>query len=161
MSRRMSRTTLFFYAIAGWLGAEFVAFVMVAEAVGFGGAIILGCASSLIGFALLRESGAGALAQLQRRWAGLARDTKGVSGAPAGLIDELLRGLAALLLILPGFLSDLAGLALAAPSIRHFVAKRFGGAEIFASPRNRGPEIVDLAPGEWIAHDAKPEAARR
>ena len=155
----MSRTSFFLYGLAAWLGAEFVAFVVVADAIGFGGAIVLGCVSSLLGFALLRESGAGALGQLRQRWAG-ASDGSAFGGSGA-LIDQLLRGLAALLLILPGFLSDLIGLALAAPSIRSFVARRFGGAEIFVRPRARGPEIVDLAPGEWIAHDAKTEAARR
>ncbi len=40
------------------------------------------------------------------------------------VLDGTLAGLGAVLLILPGFVSDLVGLALAAPSIRFWVTER-------------------------------------
>jgi UPF0716 protein FxsA len=143
----MNRSSLFLYGLAGWLAAEFVVFIAVAQEVGFGGALLLGCVTSIAGFALLRDSGAGAMTQLRRQW-------QGGAGQPGALAEELLRSLAGLLLILPGFLSDLIGLALAAPSVRAFISARFGGGERFTPSRPSRPGVVDLAPGEWISHDS-------
>jgi UPF0716 family protein affecting phage T7 exclusion len=71
------------------------------------------------------------------------------------MLDGLIRAIAAFLLILPGFISDLAGLALAAPSLRQMLARRFGGAAVTTAGYARR-EIVDLAPDEWSSFDGQP-----
>jgi len=150
----MNRPPLVFLAIFAWLSIELAAFVAVVNEIGFVGALFLGFLTSMAGFALLRRSGVGALAHLQRAAAG---------GQPpqGAMLDGLLGAIAALLLILPGFASDLVGLALAAPSVRQTLAGRFGGVSHPRPSRPSGrPEIIDLAPGEWASHDGSPESAR-
>ena len=141
---RASRLTL---ALIFWLFAELFAFIAVAQAIGVAGALLVGIVTTLGGFVLLRQTGEGVLDFLRAA----------VSGAPranSGAADGLIRALAAVLLILPGFLSDLVGLALAAPSIRQILARRFRGAAIHTSSRGpRNPTVVDLAPNEWVSSD--------
>jgi UPF0716 protein FxsA len=145
----------FFFGFFAWLGMEFVAFVAVAENIGFGGAVLLGIVTSLAGFVLLRQTGQGAVEQLIAAVSG-ARRQKGA------MIDGLIRTIAAFLLILPGFISDLIGLALAAPSVRQTLARRFGGEGAPAMARRReGPGIIDLKPEEWISRDRPPEPLGR
>jgi UPF0716 protein FxsA len=145
----------FFLGFFAWLGLEFAAFVTVAENIGLGGALFLGLATSFAGFVLLRQTGEGALEHLRSAISG-GRPQKG------DMVDGLIRALAAVLLILPGFVSDLVGLALAAPSVRQMVARRFGVAGAAAPVRRPGrEEIVDLAPGEWVSLDQPAEPLRR
>jgi UPF0716 protein FxsA len=145
----------FVFGFLAWLGLEFAAFVAVAENIGFGGALLLGMATSLAGFVLLREAGQGAMQHLLASLSGAHRQ-KG------DMVDGLIRALAALLLILPGFISDLVGLALAAPSIRQILARRFGGEGLAATPHRReSPGIIDLAPEEWASCDRPVEPFRR
>jgi UPF0716 family protein affecting phage T7 exclusion len=68
----------------------------------------------------------------------------------------LIRAIAAFLLILPGFISDLAGLALAAPSLRQMLARRFGGAGAVNAAGYARRKIVDLSPEEWTSRQAGP-----
>ncbi len=69
------------------------------------------------------------------------------------MFDGLIRAIAAFLLILPGFISDLAGLALAAPSLRQVLVRRFGGADAVPAAGSGRRKIVDLAPEEWTSFD--------
>ena len=113
----MNRPPLFVLGLFGWLALELTAFMAVVETIGLAGALLLGFATSLAGFALLRQTGTGALNHLRSAF----------SGAPQGqdaMFDGLIRAIAAFLLILPGFISDLAGLALAAPSLRQMLVRR-------------------------------------
>ena len=64
--------------------------------------------------------------------------------AGPGVTDGLLQALAALLLILPGFLSDAVGAGLALAPVRSALRTRLGG------PAARRPGgIVDLRPDDW------------
>jgi UPF0716 protein FxsA len=145
----------FIFGFCAWLGLELAAFIAVAQNIGFGGALLLGLATSLAGFALLRQIGRGALEHLRS-------SISGARSQQSDMVDGLIRALAAVLLILPGFISDLVGLALAAPSVRQILARRFGAGGAVASVQRRGrPEIVDLAPGEWVSHDPPAEPLRR
>jgi UPF0716 protein FxsA len=148
----MTFPSRFVLGLVAWLGLEFAAFVAVADTIGFAGALLLGMATSLAGFVLLRETGQGAMQHLLAALSGGRRQQ-------GNMVDGLIRALAALLLIIPGFISDLAGLALAAPSIRQVLARRFGS-ESFpsASRRRENPGIIDLTPEEWVSCDrpAKP-----
>jgi UPF0716 protein FxsA len=142
----MNRPPLFVLGLFGWLALELTAFLAVAETIGVAGALLLGFATSLAGFALLRQIGTGALNHLRSAF----------SGAPQGqdaMFDGLIRAIAAFLLILPGFISDLAGLALAAPSLRQMLVRRFGGADAVPAAGYARRKIVDLAPEEWTSFD--------
>jgi UPF0716 protein FxsA len=143
----MNRPPLFVLGLFGWLALELTAFLAVVQTIGVAGALLLGLSTSLAGFALLRQAGTSALDQLRSAFSG---------GAPQpqdAMLDGLIRAIAAFLLILPGFISDLAGLALAAPSLRQVLARRFGGAGAVPAGGNARRKIVDLAPDEWTSFD--------
>ena len=139
----MRRPPLLLTAVGLWLVSEFVALWVVVHLVGWLGAIALGLVSTLAGIAILRRLGAGALRHLG----------KAMEGVPAqgNMLDGVLTAVGAVLLILPGFVSDLAGLALAAPSLRQWIARRFGGPAPGRRPRS--PDVIDLAPEDWAAID--------
>jgi UPF0716 protein FxsA len=61
-----------------------------------------------------------------------------------------------MLLILPGFVSDLVGLALVAPSVRFWVTQRLklGKFGQLRNGRPTAPIAIELAPREWSRHDA-------
>jgi UPF0716 protein FxsA len=62
------------------------------------------------------------------------------------------------LLVLPGFVSDLVGLALAAPSLRGWIARRFAP-ETIVTTRRTPRDVIDLDPQDWRA-GADPGADR-
>jgi UPF0716 protein FxsA len=140
----MNRSSLFVLGLFGWLALELTAFMAVVQTIGVAGALLLGLATSLAGFALLRQTGTSALDHLRSAF----------SGAPQSqdaMFDGLIRAIAAFLLILPGFISDLAGLALAAPSLRQMLVRRSGGTGAVPAAARR--KTVDLAPDEWTSFD--------
>ncbi len=127
------------------LAAEVVAFVLVVRAIGFAPALLVGVATGVIGVARLRRLGLAALA-------GLRSAARGQASDEAVVIDGALAALGAVLLVLPGFLTDLVGLALSAPSGRDWVKRRFR----LDSTRGRGaqrPTVVDLDAGNWTRID--------
>jgi len=79
------------------------------------------------------------------------------------IVDGALSTIGSVLLVLPGFVSDFAGLALAAPSIRGWVAERLplvtGGS--LPRMRRRAPEVVELSPHEWSRRDDRGRSERR
>jgi UPF0716 protein FxsA len=96
--------------------AEIVVFVLVAHWIGAALTILLVLASSLVGAWLLRQSGLRALRGLR---------SAGRSGRGPGpeLSQGLLGVLSGLLLVVPGFLTDLVGLALLAPPVRRLAGR--------------------------------------
>lgn len=142
-----------------WLAAELAAFAAVAHAISFAGAILACILTSLAGFATMRRLGLSAALRLRQTMARKASGPKGQSG-PSGLskealLDGSLAWLGAVLLILPGFVSDLAGLALAAPSFRSWLGEKLKLGRLAApgSGRPAPPAIVDLGPREWSRND--------
>ncbi len=125
------------YGVALWAALEIVVFALVAHTAGFLGAIFLGVATTSIGL-----SGARSLFDFWRR----ARS--GRAGEP---LDAGLAALASILLILPGFITDFAGLALMSPSIRRGLAARIG-----KGPKPDDARIVDLSPREWTQSQEPP-----
>lgn len=97
--------------------AEIVVFVLVAQAIGWAWAIILGLATMLVGAALVKREGVRAW----RRFRGALGE-----GRPAGgeVSDGLTGLLGALLLIVPGFITDAVGLLLLAPPVRAFAGRQ-------------------------------------
>jgi UPF0716 protein FxsA len=90
---------------------EIVLFVLVAHWIGIGLTLLLVLATSLLGGWLLRREGI-------RAWRALR--TAGLDGRPPGAeaSQGLFGLLGGMLLVVPGFLSDVAGLALLTPPVR-------------------------------------------
>jgi UPF0716 protein FxsA len=129
------------YGLAAWAALEILAFALVAHTAGFAGAMLLGFATSLIGLSRARS--------LLDFW---RRARSGKDGEP---MDAGLEALASIFLILPGFLTDFAGLALMSPSIRRTLAARL-------AKNSQGPDegVVDLSPLEWTHTNDPPRKAR-
>ena len=145
---------LFVTYLSLWLGAELAALAAVVHLIGFAGAILACILTTLAGLSTLRRVGLSALLWLRQAVARRASDQSGLSRE--AVLDGTLAGLGALLLILPGFVSDVVGLALAAPSIRFWVAERLklGNFGRLGDGRPAAPRAIELAPGEWSRHGA-------
>ncbi|MGL6208851.1 MAG: FxsA family protein [Paracoccaceae bacterium] len=127
-----------FVTVGGWLGLWLTLLVVIG--------------TGILGVLILRRQGAQAMAELRRA-------TTVRPDALGSMADGALIGLAAVLLILPGFLTDTLGLLLLVPPLRnlligyfasrvHVSASGFG-----ASARRSGPEIID---GEFF--EVSPDA---
>jgi UPF0716 protein FxsA len=138
-----------FVYLALWLGSELAAFEAAVYLIGFAGAVLLCILTSLAGLASLRRMGLAAALRLRQA---LVRRNGGGSGlSREALVDGTLAGLGAVLLILPGFVSDFLGLALAAPSFRLWVAERLNLSRLSHGQggRAQAPALIDLTPDEW------------
>jgi UPF0716 protein FxsA len=127
-------------AVAGLLTlAEVVVFVLVASWIGVGWAILATLATSALGWTLLARQGMKALAELRERAA--TRQPAGRELGDAGLV-----AVGGLLMVVPGFLTDLVGLLCLLPGTRGVVR---GGLVrlLFARlpDRMRGPVRVSSA----------------
>ena len=135
------------------LAAEVVAFIAVVDWLGLGPALLIGAGSTLLGLARLRQLGASAFGQLRA----MAENRAGREDA---FIDGALAAVGAVLLILPGFVTDAIGLALLAPSWRQWVRGRIGvAAGPLAAPRAErvraaaSPRTIDLDANDWSRLD--------
>jgi UPF0716 protein FxsA len=139
---------------------EITLFVLVGRAIGVLPTLALVILAAIAGGLLLRQQGLGVLARLR-------------SNVSAGTIpgrtmmDGLLIGLAALLLVLPGFLTDIVALALLVPPVRAWLfgqlAKRVRVVETTTSyrrygepgsPNGRDTKSIDLKDDDW--RDGRP-----
>ncbi len=134
-----------------WLAAELAVFGAVVHAIGFIGAIIASILTSLAGLAMLRRMGVSAAARLRQAVTRKSNENNKLSRE--ALVDGTLTGLGAVLLILPGFVSDLAGLALAAPSFRLWVSERLKLGKNETPGSRAAPSMIELAPREWTRLD--------
>ena len=94
--------------------AELVVYVLVAQWIGVGWTILATLATSALGWALLARQGTRALADLRER--ARTRRSAGTELGNAGLIAA-----GGLLMVLPGFISDLIGLLCLLPGTRSLV----------------------------------------
>jgi UPF0716 protein FxsA len=140
---------LFVTYLALWLGAELAAFAAVVHVIGFAGAILACILTSLAGLSTLRRLGLSAILRLRQVVVSRTSEQSGLSRE--AVLDGTLAGLGAVLMLLPGFLSDLVGLALAAPSVRFWVTERL---KLGKLGRPAAPRAIELAPPEWSRHDA-------
>lgn len=114
---------------------EIAGFVLVGGWIGLGPTLALVILTSLLGIVVLRRQGEG-----------LAFDLRGDLGRMRDPVSPVahraMKSLAGMLLILPGFLTDLAGLALLVPAVRRLimaaVASRMAGSVAFAQARQAG-----------------------
>ncbi|GAA2627622.1 hypothetical protein GCM10010399_69000 [Dactylosporangium fulvum] len=97
--------------------AEVVVFVLVAQVIGWGWAVLIGLATMLIGAMLLKREGVRAW----RRFRAAVGE-----GRPAGteVSDGLTGLLGALLLLTPGFITDAVGLLLLVPPVRALAVRQ-------------------------------------
>jgi len=121
--------------------AEIAAFVLVAALIGVTGALLLMLTTTLAGILVLRQAGCGRIARFR-----VAVSQAEMTGFEANGIG-VLTVLAGLLLVLPGFLTDLVGIALLIGPVRRWCGRMV---RTWIGRRNRGDRsVVDLAPGEW------------
>jgi len=126
----------FIFGLGLWLFSEIFVFGLVADAIGVGGAILATLLTSLLGVALLRRLGRTARDELKA----MLKGGTSVRLAPGALESGVLAAFGAVLLILPGFLSDCIGLAMLAPVLRR--PKR-------TPPSAQKPEVIELSPQDW------------
>jgi UPF0716 protein FxsA len=131
--------------------AEVAAFLLVVWAVGFLPAVGLMILTSAAGVVVLYRAGRGRIAGL-----GGTMRRRGVAGVAAEG-GGLMLAISGILLVLPGFITDLIGLGLLIGPIR----RRLGAAirRVFQVPRaaTGEPAVIDLAPGEWRSLPDKKE----
>lgn len=133
--------------------AEIVVFVAVGGAIGVLPAIGLLLATSVIGFAVLRGQGG-------RAFLAIGEAMRARRDPQREIAQGLLVTVAGLLLVIPGFLTDLAGLVLLAPPVRALVGRRAarrtvhpGGPVRAAGPAGSTGSLVVDAPA-FEVHDA-------
>jgi len=97
--------------------AEIAGFVLVGRQIGALATVALVLLSGIVGVALLRRQGFGVMSRVRAEMAA-GRDPS------AQLAHGVMILLAAFLLIVPGFLTDIAGLLLFIPPVRDFAWKR-------------------------------------
>ena len=144
-----NRTKLISVALGLWLALEILAFAFVLHALGLLATIALGLGTTALGLADVKR--------LLTVW----RD-RGKVRRDGAMLDGVLQALGSLLLILPGFASDVAGLALKSPSVRTAVRNRIrdGGKR---PGKSEGPQTIDLAPHEWkhLTPSGRPRRKRK
>jgi UPF0716 protein FxsA len=135
----LNKSKLVAYVLAAWLAIEILAFVFVVQVLGVIAAIMLGVGTTLLGLADVKRL----FLYVRQRLA----EPHAEAGRGGNLLEGGIEAVGSLLLILPGFASDLVGLALKAPSVRARLADRIRG----KAEATKGPKTIDLAPNEWKA----------
>ena len=120
--------------------AEIGVFILLAALLGLGWALALLLATTFLGIWVLRRAGRRQIAGF--RVAVGDRDTTGIE-ANTGSFLTVLGGI---LLLLPGFITDVVGLLLLIPFVQRWCAARLHAAIHGGERRNA---VIDLAPGEW------------
>ncbi len=121
---------------------EIAIFVAVAEWIGFWPALAGVLLMSLIGAAIMRRQGFSLLAEI--------RMTIGQGKMPArALADAMLVGTAGVLMVLPGYFTDLLGLLLLVPPLRHWQCYALLRAAAIASGRRHRDPGYDRAARGW------------
>jgi UPF0716 protein FxsA len=122
---------------------ELVAFIAVAGSIGFLWAVTLQIAASLAGGLVLRHAGGNHIARVrvamgqsmgQGGFTALQADTTGTMTLLAGI-----------LLVIPGFITDVLGLLLLLTPLRQALVALFGIKPTAAQPDG----VVDLEPAQW------------
>ncbi len=123
--------------------AELVAFGLVAWTIGLLAAIALMVLTSLAGGMVVRRAGRGHMARFR---AGL-RGSPLTEPATGG--GDVMLAVAGILLLLPGFITDLMGAGLLMGPVRRWLGATIGRAIGRARPQTGGGSVIDLAADEW------------
>jgi UPF0716 protein FxsA len=133
--------------VLGFVLAEIAGFILVGKALGVLATLALTVLATLTGVTLLRHQG---LATLERA----KIEIRGRQMPARPLFDGALQALAALLMIIPGFITDIIGLALFVPALRDVIWRRLAKqveAHIARRPPRdgRAATIVELEAGDF------------
>ena len=120
-----------------WFIGEYIAFTYVISLIGLGGALLIGIATFLLGINSLRHIGLTAFSRLRQQ-----------ASPSRTRMEPVVHSVGAILLIVPGFLSDLIGLALLAHSLRNWIVTTGTHAPSGRRP-SPDPEIIDLDEADW------------
>jgi UPF0716 protein FxsA len=115
--------------------AEIATFILVGGAIGVVRTLVLVVLSALIGMIMLRDAGVMTALKLQRQ-----------HGNPAAILAEGgARMLAGLLLLIPGFLTDIAAILVLIPSTRGLLFSGLGAGGPPAGPSQPGsrPDVIE------------------
>jgi UPF0716 protein FxsA len=123
--------------------AEIVIFIAVAALIGWLPAAALFIATSVLGVILLRRSGRG---DLERFRAAFARDGIRAVHLESPGVATMLGGI---LLVFPGFITDILGVALFLPPLRRWATTMLANAARQRRRASRDDHVIDLEPGEW------------
>jgi UPF0716 protein FxsA len=137
--------------------AELAAFIAVAVQIGVLTAFALMFATSALGIALLRLAGKGKIAQVRVTVTdGSVQAIGGASpGSSAGRAFYTVIG--GILLVLPGFLTDVLGLLVLLPAVQQRLHAALG--RVLRRQSHSRDGVIDLEPGEW-AEEAGSRSSR-
>jgi UPF0716 protein FxsA len=122
--------------------AEIVVFIVVATLIGWFPAVALFIATSVAGVMLLKRSGR---ADLDRFRAAFARNGLRAVHLESPGFAAIVGGI---LLVFPGFITDILGLALFVPALRRWATAKLANAA-HRRRNSRDVNVIDLEPGEW------------
>ena len=133
--------------------AELFAFFLMAASIGWLWAAGLFIATSIVGVLLLRRFGRTDLDRLRTAFArdgirALHLETPGMATMLGGI-----------LLIFPGFITDLLGAALLLPAVRRWAAAKLATFARSSRHAPRDDRVIELEPGEW--HQISDRGRRR
>jgi UPF0716 protein FxsA len=148
--------------LLAWPLAEIAGFVVVGSALGLWWTLALVILTGLLGAFLLRQQGLHLLRTLSQQ-------SQGGQIPPSSLVDGAMIVVAGILLLLPGFITDLIGIALFIPFVRQILWSMIGKRVVIVGARNRsgyrqpsdngsrpsqqpsdtGTKVVDLDEGEF------------
>jgi UPF0716 protein FxsA len=138
----MSLVKWTFIGLAALPAAELLALILVAALIGWLWTAALFVATSVVGAWLLRKSGRADLDRVRNAFArdgirAIRLETPGVAPVIGGI-----------LLVFPGFITDILGAALYVPALRRWAAGKLATRARRAG-RRRDERVIDLEPGEW------------
>jgi UPF0716 protein FxsA len=123
--------------------AELAVFIAVASSIGFAWALILLLGTSLAGGLVLRHAGGSHIARVR-----LALDQGSFTALQADSSGGLIL-LAGILLLIPGFITDVLGLLLLIAPLRRGLGQVLGAVFGRGQPPPRADGVVDLEPEQW------------
>lgn len=137
--------------------AEIAGFVIVGRAVGVVATIGLVMLSGIAGAILMRVQGLGLIARIRTELEAGRKPAREV-------VHGLMVLVAGILLLIPGFLSDIVGLLLFIPAVRdlawRLMRERFAGSVRFttggARPAGTGPRTIDLDRDDFARNQTRP-----
>jgi UPF0716 protein FxsA len=138
----MSLVKWTFIGLAALPAAELLALILVAALIGWLWTAALFVATSVVGVLLLRKSGRADFDRVRNAFArdgirAIRLETPGVAPVIGGI-----------LLVFPGFITDILGAALYVPALRRWAAGKLA-TRTRGDGRRRDERVIDLEPGEW------------
>lgn len=139
------------------VAAEIISLIWLGKALGFLGLVAYFVLSGVVGMRLIRQSGS----SLSRLSGMMRSGTAGRQDASQGAAGSMLMALAGVLVILPGFVSDIAAVLLLLPITRQHVAKllpvniMFSSGGGFTPPTTTADTIIEGEAVEIIEPDRR------